>query len=311
MAYRGQSQGSRRGGKFSRGGGGNKGGQPPPQMPHLVKDRGSGGFKSRRGNRGSFHWKASNLNTGRVLVDEDGDESMGGEQGGDGRVSRRDFVARGGRGGRGGVANSKLRRLGLPINSDSSRPTWFKIMMPFCAKVTESYLIQLLRQNTTQDFTPLNFKTEGKQAAFFVKTKTEADALRSLSGNISLADGYKVKVMVQPQLMPDVESLTADQLNLLKEVMSSRYDVATRALNLSKLADDDRFKAIGLVLNLAKPGIMKEIAKVIMEHIPEVVSVNISNNFIDQRAMETFGTISPIAVQLKSLDISYNKVIIS
>lgn len=89
--------------------------------------------------------------------------------------------------------------------------------------------------------------------------------------------------------------------------MSSRYDTATRFLNLSKFEADLSLVEAGFFMPLSRVNITNFVVTVITDHIPEIEGLDLSNNLL-----YSISCLAPLAVKckdLKILKLAGNKVI--
>ncbi|XP_002732986.2 nuclear RNA export factor 1-like [Saccoglossus kowalevskii] len=188
-------------------------------------------------------------------------------------------------------AHNKFKRLGLPVSSRhggrrSNRETytWMKIYIPFGNKNSKEWLLKSIQDLCTVPFQPIDFHylSDGT-ACFYVDDKRAGYAIGEVSKRITNTNGHKVVINCKPhpplaeRFLKNIP-LTEAQIEILKRSMSNRYDVLTHKLNLSNLLQDEDLKSNNIQAILNRPNIMESVIKIIAENIPQITSLDLSNN---------------------------------
>ncbi|XP_033638109.1 nuclear RNA export factor 1-like [Asterias rubens] len=323
----GRGASSNRGGGRDNGGGGGSGGGS-----YGGKWRGGKGPRRGRGGGGGGGNDGGNNqgpNPRSRLQDDDGDVMMGDHDAGPSQrfnpYGRSNNNRRGGNRGRdrdnrSGSQNrsdgGSMSRLGLPINQGSrggsgSRQsgrgkgalTWSKITIPHGRKVEKDWLLRSLQNICRVPFIPLEFHLEGEMAVFYVDDIETGNALRSLSGRITSKTGHKIIVVCRPSRPPN-NKLDEDSVEAMKVCLSDRYDPSTKSLNLSQLIQDQGLKSKGVNNVLNRPQVMETVVMIISENIPEVLSIDLSNNKL--YSLTIFSKLAEKATSLRSLNLAKN-----
>ncbi|XP_076877881.1 nuclear RNA export factor 1 isoform X2 [Brachyhypopomus gauderio] len=229
-----------------------------------------------------------------------------------GRPIRRGDGRRGGRfcrswpaGGRGafGVAG----RLGTGVSSDTSK-TWYKITIPYGRKYDKKWLLTALQNLCPIPFTPVHYTTEGQKVQFFLEDATAASALCKITRRIPDSEGYKVIVWVNPCSPPSfLQSDLKDQdVMHLKECMSKRFDCSEQFLDLNSICTDPDLVVKNIKVILNRKNCMQAVIKIIEENIPELVSLNLSNNKLYK--LDDLTDLVNKTPSLKALNLSHNEL---
>ncbi|KAH9514235.1 Nuclear RNA export factor 1 [Bulinus truncatus] len=227
-----------------------------------------GGRGNRRGNFRHFKSNSSRFRNRPGHVDEDGDISMGGECNQGNNIN----------------SSNKSRNSSYPLargrNNARKNPeeSWFKIMVPFGAAMSENELFDMIKSNIDTPFEPFKYSVEDKRAYFFIKGLINADALRALSRRITKPDGHKLILHVTPSNSPLDSTVDDNCMQKLTLRLSERYDLSTQFLNLSAFFADEELMKENISLPLNRPPIMAAITKIIAQHIPELVGLDMSKN---------------------------------
>uniref|UniRef100_A0A8C5G4V8 Nuclear RNA export factor 1 n=1 Tax=Gouania willdenowi TaxID=441366 RepID=A0A8C5G4V8_GOUWI len=220
---------------------------------------------------------------------------------GDGRVDRDRRQGKGGGGGRGGGGGG-----GGSFRGDrgsggiKSRTGWFKITIPHGKKYDKKWLVPALQNICSVPYTPIHYHFDHNRVHFYVDDSTTASALHKCSHKITDSDGYKVHV--NPSNPPNflLSDLKPEQLEHLKV---SDYKFAFfHCIVYFCLETDLVSQNIEVILN--RKTSMEAVIKIIEENIPELTSLNLSNNRI-QRLDELSDLVTKVP-HLKTLNLSHN-----
>lgn len=187
----------------------------------------------------------------------------------------------------------------------SSSERWFKVTVPHSAKLESFFVINALQQIGNFKFVPFNYSTVGNAVVFYVQGDDLCHSIKSLSRRITTPEGLKLIIQTEKSSTPLVDC-TNEFVDKLKLIMSKRYDVNTKFLNLSNLSEEQDFLNVFLYVSLQRINVCKEVVKIIIENIPDVRSINLSKNKI--QSLEPFKPFIATCKNLKELDLSYNNI---
>uniref|UniRef100_A0A8C5E1B1 Nuclear RNA export factor 1 n=1 Tax=Gouania willdenowi TaxID=441366 RepID=A0A8C5E1B1_GOUWI len=199
---------------------------------------------------------------------------------GDGRVDRDRRQGKGGGGGRGGGGGG-----GGSFRGDrgsggiKSRTGWFKITIPHGKKYDKKWLVPALQNICSVPYTPIHYHFDHNRVHFYVDDSTTASALHKCSHKITDSDGYK-------------------------QCMAKRFDGSQQALDLNSIRTDTDLVSQNIEVILNRKTSMEAVIKIIEENIPELTSLNLSNNRI-QRLDELSDLVTKVP-HLKTLNLSHN-----
>ncbi|XP_070578701.1 nuclear RNA export factor 1-like [Ptychodera flava] len=214
-----------------------------------------------------------------------------------------------------------MSRLGLPLDPgvkgrrnereknmgrDSPDMTWAKITIPYGRKYDKDWLIRSIQNLCQEPFQIHDFHYFDHNASFYVEDKRTGEAIRSLTRKITPKDGRKIVILMKPGIPRNVPDLDQNKLEILKTVMSKRYDVPTQALNLSNIYRDEDLQSQGVKLLIHKPNIMNAILKIIEENIPQMQSLDLSENRLT--LLENLQNLPNKAPHLKKLSLGRNSL---
>ncbi|GFO03902.1 nuclear RNA export factor 1 [Plakobranchus ocellatus] len=244
-----------------------------------FRGRGNAGNRgNRRGNYRNLSLSSSRFgNRFRGNEDAEGDVSMSGDS------RRRGGYGRGGSNrGRFNSSNNRGRGTKRATGGRDYRKmeAWYKVMVPFGSSLSQNELYRMITSVIDGPFDPVQFHTDSKRAFFFVKGSESAESIRSISRRLTKSDGHKLVFHVSPAISAPEQPLSHSVIEKLKVRMSDRYDPATQLLSLSSLYNDEVLSKEGINLPLQTGNIMSAVTRIIVEHIPELSGLDVSNNRI-------------------------------
>ncbi|XP_055987629.1 nuclear RNA export factor 1 [Sorex fumeus] len=283
----------------------------------------------RKKGRGPFRWKYGdgNRRSGRGgagvrtprLEDEDRDVAMSDAQDGP-RVRYNPYTARPNR--RGGDAWHDRDRIHVTVRRDRAPPdrgaagtsqegvsrNWFKITIPYGRKYDKSWLLSVIQSKCSVPFTPVEFHYENTRAQFFVEDASTASALKAINYKISDRENRRISIIINPSFPPQTvqNELKPEQVEQLKLIMSKRYDGSQQALDLKGLRTDADLVAQNIDVVLNRKSCMAATLRIIEENIPELLSLNMSNNRLYR--LDEMASIVQKAPNLKILNLSGNEL---
>ena len=154
-------------------------------------------------------------------------------------------------------------------------------------------------------FRPLAFHKAGPHYIFYVETREQANNLKSMDNKIAMPDQKNLIVRVETSAPPQV-TLNEQVMDKMKLVMSSRYNVAGKALNLRAFHSDDKFVGDDVYCPLNRSTVMGNIVNVITDNIPEIEAIDFSDNRIP--TLDHFSTLAEKAPNVKILHLNDNRV---
>uniref|UniRef100_A0A452E2Q6 Nuclear RNA export factor 1 n=1 Tax=Capra hircus TaxID=9925 RepID=A0A452E2Q6_CAPHI len=284
----------------------------------------------RKKGRGPFRWKSGegNRRSGRGgssvrssrLEDDDRDVAMSDVQDAP-RVRYTPYAARPNR--RGDNWNERTRihvtlplrrdrgaaeRGGAGTSQDGSSKNWFKITIPYGRKYDKSWLLNVIQSKCSVPFTPIEFHYENTRAQFFVEDASTASALKAVNYKILDRENRRISIIINSSSPPHSvqNELKPEQVEQLKLIMSKRYDGSQQALDLKGLRSDPDLVSQNIDVVLNRRSCMAATLRIIEENIPELLSLNLSNNKLYR--LDDLSSIVQKAPNLKILNLSGNEV---
>ncbi|CAO1332196.1 unnamed protein product [Diamesa hyperborea] len=186
-----------------------------------------------------------------------------------------------------GSGSSRGRRKGSPIPRNlvhrrkliAGPSGWFQVTIQHGHKyekdVIINSLINALAPNTFQAFY-YKMDPENRLVTFYLDDFKMAEMIMNLDRTIQLPDGFKMMIRVRSSI-PQVAATSALK-ERMKLAMVKRYNLATKALDLTKFhADVD---LTDVFCALFRPTIMLVAIDIISENIPELEALNLNDNKI-------------------------------
>ncbi|XP_036380703.1 nuclear RNA export factor 1-like [Megalops cyprinoides] len=222
------------------------------------------------------------------------DDRFSQERGGEGGGGHRAGGRGGGRGGGGGAGGSQK--------------SWFRMTIPYGKKYDKKWLLGALQNICPLPFTPIHYHTEGNRVQFYIEDSTTAHALSKVSRKITDTEGYKVAVLMNSSAPPSFvqTELKAEDLEHVKHCMAKRFDGSQQSLDLNSIRIDPDLVSQNIEVILSRKSCMQAVIKIIAENIPELVSLNLSNNRLYK--LDDVAELVNKVPNLKALNLSQNEL---
>uniref|UniRef100_A0A672FQ62 Nuclear RNA export factor 1 n=1 Tax=Salarias fasciatus TaxID=181472 RepID=A0A672FQ62_SALFA len=209
----------------------------------------------------------------------------------------RDRRGKGGGGGRGG--------------GGSYRAFFLSLQIPHGKKYEKRWLLTALQNICSVSYTPVQYHVDHNRVHFYVDDSSTASALHKCSHKITDSDGYKVEVHVNPCSPPSflLSDLKPEHVEHLKVIslccinFSAENDTCCGIEHVC-VATDLVSQNIEVILN--RKTSMEAVIKVIEENIPELTSLNLSNNRIHK--LDELADLVTKVPNLKTLNLSHNEL---
>ncbi|XP_066989141.1 nuclear RNA export factor 1-like [Macrobrachium rosenbergii] len=183
---------------------------------------------------------------------------------------------------------------------------WNKIIIKDAGPLDKDEVMGAIRRVVQQQFTPIMYEPEGINRVFYLEDNAAAvQAIRDISRRVSISSGQKLLIQVN-RSAPPVRALTAEQREKVTSVMSERYCVELKRLDLKNFHNDAGLVAADIFCPLCRLPNMKIIVDVIVGHIPLVEEIDFSSNKL--YSLEETNRLVGSCPNLKRLILSNNKL---
>uniref|UniRef100_A0A452SN16 Nuclear RNA export factor 1 n=1 Tax=Ursus americanus TaxID=9643 RepID=A0A452SN16_URSAM len=195
-------------------------------------------------------------------------------------------------------------RGGAGTSQDGTSRNWFKITIPYGRKYDKSWLLSVIQSKCNVPFTPIEFHYENTRAQFFVEDASTASALKAVNYKILDQENRRISIIINSSAPPHSvqNELKPEQVEQLKLIMSKRYDGSQQALDLKGL----HLVAQNIDVVLNRRSCMAATLRIIEENIPELLSLNLSNNRLYR--LDDMSSLVQKAPNLKILNLSGNEL---
>ncbi|XP_034119085.1 nuclear RNA export factor 1 isoform X2 [Drosophila nasuta] len=166
----------------------------------------------------------------------------------------------------------------------------------------ETLLRALLAAMSPHVFIPQYWRVERSCVLFFTDDFEVAERIQQLGRHAQLPDGFRL----MPRVRNGIPLVTIDDefKAKMKVVMAKRYNVQTKALDLSKFHADPDMKP--LFCPLFRSNVMSCALDIICENIPDLEAINLNDN--QMSTMEAFKGADKRLPNLKILYLGDNKL---
>jgi len=189
-------------------------------------------------------------------------------------------------------------------NSNVNRlDPWFLIRLYGRVKEDTSAFREILQVHT--DEACVQFYCEKNDLCFFVLTLSKADYVVEVCNRILKKSCAFLEVAHKSLAAPSFP-IRSDQFEHIKAFLDERYDVDQRKLDLKHLSTEVRLRWNRIKLKLNKHYHMQVIVDYIKEHCPEIESLNLSQNGLEN--FDCLRHLVPHAPYLKYLYLGKNRI---
>lgn len=114
---------------------------------------------------------------------------------------------------------------------------WYQVLIPHGAKHEKDLILRTLLSYISPDvFIPHYYRINGNAAVFYVEDVKAAEKLFNADRKITMSDGFRLCVIVR-NAVPNIQ-VDAEMKEKMKVAMAKRYNVTTKALDLTKFHAD-------------------------------------------------------------------------
>jgi len=166
----------------------------------------------------------------------------------------------------------------------------------------EAILRALLAAMSPHAFIPQYWRAERNCVVFFTDDYELAERIQHLGKHAQLPDGYRL----MPRVRSGIPLVAIDDAfkEAMKVTMAKRYNVQTKALDLSRFhADPDLRQTF---CPLFRQNVMSAAIDIICDNIPDLEAINLNEN--NMTSMEAFKGVEKRIPNLKILYLGDNKV---
>lgn len=173
---------------------------------------------------------------------------------------------------------------------------WYRITIPYGNKYDKNYLLKLLVEMVAPlTFWPICWSASGNTITFFVEDRKVAEKLLASDRKVQLPNGFKLILKVNPGT-PNVD-MTNEVKEKIKLVMAKRYNLANKALDLTKFHSDPDLQEYFCAL--FKPIVFDTVLKIIQEeNIQDLEALCLNEN-----KLTVFGFLKRISKDLPNIKI--------
>lgn len=185
---------------------------------------------------------------------------------------------------------------------------WHKIVVIGSEDMEKNFIYTSIGSSLEVEFQPLGFHRIDKKCCFYLEAnEPAASAMQSLDRRIQDSNGNLLKISSARVHRPE-NALNADQLQVLHEVMSRRFNATTCLLDLTTLHHDPALLEKDILAPLASTYVMKQVVRVIREHIPHLKALNLSKNNLHGSHLNLLPGMQSGSSELFALNLEYNLI---
>ena len=195
---------------------------------------------------------------------------------------------------------------GKKQKSKSAR--WCKIEVIGSESLEKSFIYESIGSFLELQFQPLGFHKIDNMCCFYLENnEPAATAIHSLSKRIQDSNGNLLKINLIKASNPNLV-LNSDQLQVLREVMSRRFNATTCLLDLTDFHHDTVLIEKDILAPLSASYVLKQVVRVIKENIPHLKALNLSKNNLHGCNLGLLESIHSESSQLFALNLEHNTI---
>ncbi|KAG0728762.1 Nuclear RNA export factor 1 [Chionoecetes opilio] len=193
-------------------------------------------------------------------------------------------------------------------NQKAKSTGWHKIEIIGSEAMEKTFIYTSIGSSLELEFQPLGFHKIDNMCCFYLENnEPAATAMHSLSKRIQDNNGNLLKINSMVVSCPNL-ALNADQLQVLREVMSRRYNTASSLLDLTDLHHDSVLLEKDILAPLSASLVMKQVVRVIKDNIPDLKALNVCKNNLRGGDLCLFPGFHSESSQLRALNLEHNAI---
>ncbi|XP_071529850.1 nuclear RNA export factor 1-like [Panulirus ornatus] len=193
-------------------------------------------------------------------------------------------------------------------NEKKKRTSWHVVTVRGGSGIDKNFLFSSIGNFMETEFQPFGFhKIDDKVCFYLEENEPAASAISGLSKRVQGPDGTRLKISVEKCGVPDLV-LNSDQLLVLREVMSNRFNPSACLLDLTNLHHDPVLLEKDILAPLSAPTVTKQIVRLIRENIPHLKALNLSKNNLSFANMKVLQALHVGSSHLTALNLDHNNI---
>ncbi|XP_037789788.1 nuclear RNA export factor 1-like [Penaeus monodon] len=185
---------------------------------------------------------------------------------------------------------------------------WHTINIQGGTPLEKNFILSSIGSDVEVEFRPLGFFKMGSTSGFYLeKNASAANAIVALDKRLQGPDGSRLKINLKKCETPDLV-LNTDQLQVLRDVLSQRFNNEACLLDLSNFHYEQRFLDQDILAPLASTSIMKHVVRMIRENVPQLKALNLSKNNIKAKHLKGLQGLNIGNSQLAALNLEHNDI---
>jgi len=151
----------------------------------------------------------------------------------------------------------------------------------------------------------LKYEKHTGNSTFYVVGRDLSENIKSMSRRISLDNGFQLVMLTQKSRIEEVQ-INDEVKEIMKRAIASRYNSDNNVITLTNFVHDPELRNTGLFLPASKKNVLEEIVNIIIENVPDVVAINLSDNRI--YSLDPLKSIVTSCPNVKAIDLSKNSI---
>ncbi|XP_042863516.1 nuclear RNA export factor 1-like [Penaeus japonicus] len=185
---------------------------------------------------------------------------------------------------------------------------WHTINIQGGSPLEKNFILSSIGSDVEVEFRPLGFfRMENTSGFYLERNEPAATAIAALDKRLQGPDGSRLKINMKKCETPDLV-LNTDQLQVLRDVLSKRFNSEACLLDLSSFHYEQRFLDQDILAPLASASIMKHVVRMIRENVPQLKALNLSKNNFKVKHLKGLQGLNIGNSQLAALNLEHNDI---
>uniref|UniRef100_A0A0K8SJR9 Uncharacterized protein n=1 Tax=Lygus hesperus TaxID=30085 RepID=A0A0K8SJR9_LYGHE len=156
---------------------------------------------------------------------------------------------------------------------------FYRVEVRYGSRYEKDYLLKVLASHINPTpLIPLGCRKNNNDFVFTVIDHATAEKIMNANRAVTLNDGWKMSLHVRPYT-PIVE-VDEKLTTAIKAALASRFNAATKSLDLTTFQEDPAFLSQELICPLNRSNVMNFVIELISESVPDLVALNLNKNGI-------------------------------
>ncbi|KAK4312904.1 hypothetical protein Pmani_015704 [Petrolisthes manimaculis] len=184
---------------------------------------------------------------------------------------------------------------------------WHKIIIREASDLNQQEVLEAIRELVREPFIPILYEVEGRSLVFYLEDNGSAcQAITEISRRMTMPSGQRLSIYSNRSPPPN-RHLTPPERNHVTQIMSQRYSVELKRLDLKNFHNDPTLVKEGIFCPLYRLPNMRIIMDIVVSNVPSVEEIDLSYNKL--HTLEQLDRLASACSSLVRLSLKKNKLV--